>query len=261
MTSIVKQIARGYTRVSTTGQSEDGVSLETQKVRIKAYCEYRNLNLVEFYTDAGISAKDMENRPELQRLLKEVRKEEFVIITDISRLSRNTKDAITILEDFKEKKISLVSLDIGLDFSTSAGTLVFTLLCSVAKMERENISRSVKVNLQRLSKEGKLRARPPFGYKFVSKEEDYEQVPEQQLVIEKIKTLFREDPCLSRIAERLNKDGDNKTIALNKKEQKEYQFTRHLVEIILVDNGVLAPSKRLEGRKSLQEQIKSHHSE
>lgn len=255
------QKARGYTRVSTLGQAEDGISLDTQKTRIQQYCAFRNLNLIEIYVDAGISAKDAENRPELQRLLKEVQKEEFVIITDISRLSRNTKDAITILEDFKKKNISLVSLDIGLDFSTSTGTMVFTILASVSKLERENIAKHTKSNLQRLSKEGKLRSRPPFGYKFVSKEEDYEQVPEQQLVIEKIKTLFREDPCLSRIADKLNKDGDNKTIALNKKEQKEYQFTRHLVEIILVDNGVLAPSKRLEGRKSLQEQIKSHHSE
>lgn len=121
-------------------QAEDGISLDTQKTRIQQYCAFRNLNLIEIYVDAGISAKDAENRPELQRLLKEVQKEEFVIITDISRLSRNTKDAITILEDFKKKNISLVSLDIGLDFSTSTGTMVFTILASVSKLERENIA-------------------------------------------------------------------------------------------------------------------------
>ena len=261
MNNNTKQIARAYCRVSTLVQAEDGQSLETQKTRIQGYCTYRNLNLIEYYIDAGISAKDTKHRPELLRLIAETKTGEFVIITDISRLSRNTKDALIILEDFKEKKISLVSLDIGLDFSTSTGTMVFTMLASISKMERENISKHVKANLERLSKEGKLRSRPRFGYRFVGKEKDYEPVQEQQAVIEKIKLLFAEDPCFSRIVDRLNRDGDNKTIALNKKLQRTYEFNRNLVETILVDNGVLAPREKIKDRKPTSEQSKTHHSE
>jgi site-specific DNA recombinase len=256
----VQKIARGYTRVSTVMQSEDGVSLETQKTRIQAYCTYQNLNLIEIYIDAGVSGKDTENREELQRLLKDVKTGEIVIITDISRLSRNTTQALIILDNFKAKNISLISLDLNLDFNSPVGTLVFTMLASVAKMERENISRNVRINMQRLSKEGKLRSKPPFGYKFIAKDLDFEIVPEQQKVIEKIIHLFQENPCLAKIARKLNEDGDNKVIGLNRRDkEKEYKFTPSIINLILVDYGVLLPSAKMQGRKSIEERIKSHN--
>lgn len=251
-------VAKGYVRVSTAMQADEGVSIATQKARIEEHCRYKRLNLIEIYVDGGISGKDMENRPELLRLLKDVKKGEYVVICDLSRLSRSTKDSLTILEDIKQKGAILMCLNPDIDYSTPVGSLVFTMLSAVAKMERENISTSVKNNLQRLSKDNKLRSCPPFGYKFVAKDKNFEPVPEQQAVIKKIIELFIKDPCITRVVNKLNEDGDYKVLNLNRHMTKERKFTRYLVSTILVDHGILEPTKCYENRKSLEDRVKTH---
>ncbi len=250
---MTQPIARGYIRVSTVSQADDGISLETQKNRITEHCNYKRLKLVEFYIDAGISAKDSENRPELQRLLKEVQPGEYVVITELSRLSRNTKDSLNILESFKERGIFLVSLVPDLDFSTSVGTLVFTMLSAVAKMERENIAKHVTENLKRLKADNKLRGKPPFGYRFAGRDKDFEPDPAQQEVIQKIIKLFHEDPCITRTIQKLHTDGDQRVLKNGK------LFTKYLIQTVLVDHGVLEPPKSLENRKTIEDRIVSHN--
>lgn len=171
-------VARGYCRVSTAMQADDGVSLDTQQKRIKEYCNFKQLNLVKLYEDAGLSAKNTE-RPALQELMKEMREGETVIICDLSRLSCRTSDALQLFEDFKKRGVNFVCLSPNIEFSTPVGALM-----AVHQLERENISSHVKANMNQLAKEGKLRSRSPFGYKFVGKDQDL-----QQKVVEKIKAL------------------------------------------------------------------------
>lgn len=52
-------VAIGYVRVSTEDQAKEGVSLDTQKSKIMAYCVLKDLELQETVEDAGISAKDL----------------------------------------------------------------------------------------------------------------------------------------------------------------------------------------------------------
>src|SRR5690606_41487956 len=75
---------------------------------------------------------------------------------------------------------------------------------AVHQLERENISSHVKANMNQLAKEGKLRSRSPFGYKFVGKDQDL-----QQQVVEKIKALHAEALGYNEIAKKLNDEGDN----------------------------------------------------
>lgn len=58
----------GYIRVSTEGQANDGVSLEAQEAKIRAYCGLNDMELVEVYVDAGLSGKRASNRPALQEV-------------------------------------------------------------------------------------------------------------------------------------------------------------------------------------------------
>jgi len=58
--------AVGYVRVSTEDQAREGVSLEAQRAKITAYCQVKDLELVEVVEDAGISAKDLR-RPGVQK--------------------------------------------------------------------------------------------------------------------------------------------------------------------------------------------------
>ena len=60
-------------RVSTEDQAREGFSLGEQKERLTKECEFRNYNIVDYYEDAGISAKTGNHRPEFERLKNDIK--------------------------------------------------------------------------------------------------------------------------------------------------------------------------------------------
>lgn len=212
-----KKIAYGYARVSTKEQMKDGISIETQHARIKGECEKRELKLEKIFTDA-ISGKDIESRPQLLEMLSTVEKGDCIVFTDLSRLSRSTKDALTILEDMAEKGIKLICLAQDIDFTTPSGELMFTVLCAMHKLERRNIGANISTNMKRISQEGKLRAQPPIGWRFVGKDKDYEPVETQQELIKEIIKRYRSGKRMNKIARELNEEGENIKLMDNKPE-------------------------------------------
>lgn len=247
-------IAYGYIRVSSAEQA-DKHSLGNQKSRIEDYCKYKRYNMVKIYEDAGISGKDM-NRPALQQLLEDAKKGNIVIVNDLSRLSRKTIDSLTMLERFNEKGIIFVCLNPEIQFDTAVGRLICSILSSISEMERENISRHTKQNLQNLSKNGKLRSRCPFGYTYETNMKDLQPDKEQQLVVDKIKNLYSSGLNYSAIARKLNEDGDNLVLKNNKvNKEKEYKFHSQTIKRILMDYGVI---DNIDGRKTIAERIKCH---
>ncbi len=251
--------ARGYCRVSTAMQANDGASLETQKQRIEEHCKYRKLQIVDFYVDEGISGKNME-RPALKRLLQEMQPGECVIVSDLSRLSRDTRDALGMFEDFTKKGVKFVCLSPEIDFSTPVGQLIFSILMAVHKLERERIAENVSMNMQRLSNEGKLRAKPPFGYRFVGKDKDHEPVEQQIKVRDKIVQLYQGGMKITHIAQRLNSDKDNLVLSLNKADvNRECKFHPSTVKRILVDLGLIKGEGSYADRKPVEQRIVSYH--
>ena len=65
-----KRRVYGYARVSTRGQAEEGISLEAQEARIRAFAIAKGWELIEVLVDAGKSAKNMR-RPMLDRIRRE----------------------------------------------------------------------------------------------------------------------------------------------------------------------------------------------
>ena len=64
-----------YLRVSTEDQAKEGFSLPEQKERLEALCKFKGYKIYDYYTDAGISAKTGNHRPEFDRLIEDVRLE------------------------------------------------------------------------------------------------------------------------------------------------------------------------------------------
>ena len=60
--------AVGYCRVSTEEQAREGISLDNQQDKVRAYTTVKDLDLVDIVIDAGVSAKDLK-REGLQRVL------------------------------------------------------------------------------------------------------------------------------------------------------------------------------------------------
>ncbi len=258
--SVKNPICRGYVRVSTDFQVQDGVSIETQVKRIKSYCELKDWDLVKIYIDEGVSGKD-RNRPQLQQLFSDISKDEFMLITDLSRFSRSTLDAITMVKDLEDKGAFLVTINDNIDFSTPMGRCMFRMLMSFHELERETISANISINMQRLSREGKLRTRPPFGWKFIGKDQDLEPVPSQQECLESIKQMYLAGMKIAQITKTLNKNGLAKCLQDNKRNVKpelEPQFYDQTVRRILIDHKIIQVDKPV---VNLESRITSQHKE
>ena len=61
-----------YLRVSTDDQAREGFSLPEQKERLEMFCKLKNYEIIDYYEDAGISAKTGNNRPEFERLKRDI---------------------------------------------------------------------------------------------------------------------------------------------------------------------------------------------
>src|SRR4051794_22694194 len=83
----------GYVRVSTDQQAQEGVSLDAQRSRLKAYCVSQDLQLVDIITDDGFSAKSLE-RPGLRAALGMLTagKAEGIVVAKLDRITRSVKD-------------------------------------------------------------------------------------------------------------------------------------------------------------------------
>ena len=133
----------GYMRVSTADQN-----LDRQEQQLKeAGCE-------KIFFEKVTGTK--RNRPELNKMLEFLREGDTVIVTDLTRLSRSTKDLIEIAELIGEKGANLKSLkESWLDTTTAHGKLMFTIFSGLAQFERDLISERTKEGLNVAKKRGR----------------------------------------------------------------------------------------------------------
>jgi len=130
--------AVGYIRVSSPFQVKNE-SLAAQKEAIKKHCDAYGRELTEIYADEGISGKRSENRPALMRLLSDARQKRFngVIVRTIARFGRNMIDSLNNAKMLSDNGIRLISLQENIDFSTTIGKIILSVLAGFAQLENE----------------------------------------------------------------------------------------------------------------------------
>jgi site-specific DNA recombinase len=160
---MTNKIARIYCRVSTDLQASEGVSLEAQSAKAKAWCVANDYHVAEIYVDAGLSGKRADNRPELQRALADCKKGEALVVYSLSRLARSTIDTIEISENLTKKKADLVSLQEKLDTTTAAGKMMFQMLAVLGEFERNLVSERTTMALQHKKSKGERVGQIPYG--------------------------------------------------------------------------------------------------
>ena len=122
----------GYARVSTTDQD-----LAIQRRRLhEAGCE-------KLFEEKASGAR--KKRPEIERLLSELRADDVVIVTRLDRLARSTSELLRIAETLEEKNAGLQSLaEPWADTTTPAGRMALTVFAGIAEFERSLIATRTK---------------------------------------------------------------------------------------------------------------------
>jgi len=160
-----KDLAIGYVRVSTDKQAEEGISLEAQQARIEAWCIANGYELLNVFVDAGISGKRADNRPALQDALTAACANGAALICySLSRLSRSTKDTITLADRLAKSNADLVSLSERIDTTTAAGRMVFRMLAVLSEFERDLVSERTCAAMQYKKSKCERVGKIPFGY-------------------------------------------------------------------------------------------------
>lgn len=142
----------GYIRVSTQEQNT-GRQYELLKER--------GITPDKVYEEK-LSGKNT-NRPELKAMLEYVREGDIVYIESISRLARNTRDFLNIIESLQSKKVELVSLKESIDTSTPTGKFMLSVFAALYQLERENILERQKEGIALALEERKKDGFRPYG--------------------------------------------------------------------------------------------------
>lgn len=173
-----------YVRVSTEEQAKEGISIDAQIDRCKAFCKARSWKVFRIYTDAGYSAGSMD-RPALKNLFDDItnKKINILLVYKIDRFSRKLKDLISILEDLQSKGVNFTSVTEQIDTTTAMGEAFFQIIGVFAQLERGMVKERVELAFDKKVSSGETLNRAPMGYlyrnrKLVVNEEGAEKVRE-----------------------------------------------------------------------------------
>ena len=193
-------------RVSTEDQAKEGFSLPEQKERLEALCKFKGYKIYDYYTDAGISAKTGNYRPEFDRLIEDAKNKKIntIIALKLDRLSRSIYDWENLLKTSEKYGFDLVCANDDINTTNANGKMVTRIMMSVSQNEIERTSERTKVGMAGAIKKGHIPAVCPIGYKRVDKK----LVPDpltKDIVI-RIFNLYFEGNSYSTIANIFNKE-------------------------------------------------------
>jgi site-specific DNA recombinase len=158
------KVAVGYVRVSTKKQEDDGLSIQTQEDRIRAWATLQGYELLGIYGD-GKSGKNTD-RPGFQRAIALAceRKAAFVCCK-FDRFARSTTDAIATCDQLRDGGADFVSLAESIDTTSAMGRFFFRMVASLAELERERIVERTLEVLDGKRERGEALGNTPFGWK------------------------------------------------------------------------------------------------
>ena len=161
-----KKMCGLYLRVSTEDQAREGFSLPEQKERLEAYCKFNGYEIVEYYEDAGISAKTGNKRPEFDRMLEDGKKGKInmIVALKLDRITRSIRDWEMLLDYEDKYNVNLAFVNDDINTTTANGKMVSRIMMSVSQNEIERTSERTKIGLEGAIKEGHIPHKAPIGY-------------------------------------------------------------------------------------------------
>lgn len=174
-----------YIRVSTEDQARDGFSISAQKEKLTKYAEINDWVLFDYYIDDGISGKNIKDRPEMQRLLDDIKagNVQNVLVYKLDRLTRSLFNLMELIQVFEQHHCALNSQTERLDTSNAVGRMFVKIIGTFAEFERENLAERVSFGYEEKTRQGNYtNTNGVFGYDYVA--------GEQRLVVNEIEACF-----------------------------------------------------------------------
>lgn len=238
-----------YSRVSTEMQVE-GYSLEAQKNCLRKFAEREEMQIVDYYEDAGKSGKSIEGRPAFKKMLSDIESGQgvdYILVYKLSRFGRNAADILNSLEFIQTYDVNLICIEEGIDSSQTSGKLLISVLSAVAEIERENILEQTMNGRREKARQGLWNGGPaPYGYylkdnKLCIREDEAELV---RLIYDK---YVNTNVGYSGVAKYLNLQGIKKVVRTSRMIE---EWSAHFINIIL-ENPVYC-GKIAYGRRTLE---------
>jgi DNA invertase Pin-like site-specific DNA recombinase len=139
----------GYARVSR-GDEQD-ITLQIRALR--------KAGITKLFEEGGSGGR--WDRPELQRMLDQLRQGDVVVVWKLDRLSRSLKDLLSIMERIGAAGAGFKSLTEPIDTTTAAGRMMMQMIGSFAEFERAMIRERTRAGLAAARAEGRIGGRPP----------------------------------------------------------------------------------------------------
>lgn len=207
----VKKVCGLYMRVSTEDQAREGFSLPEQKERLEAYCKFKGFIIKDYYTDAGISAKTGNYRPEFERLKEDIKSKKIntIIALKQDRITRSIFDWEELMRFLEENDAYLDCVNDDINTTNANGKMVSRILMSVSQQEIERTSERTKVGLAGAIKQGHIPHQAPLGYKHENKKLVIDHLTKDVVIrifelyhkgmsYQKISTLFNKEQVLGK---------------------------------------------------------------
>jgi len=162
--------ALAYVRVSTTEQVREGVSLDAQEERIRAYCRMSGLSLANVIREEGISgSKRLASRPGGKQVTDALAAKDIrhVVALKLDRLFRDAADALNQTRAWDRAGIALHLVDMGgqtLNTATAMGRMFMTMTAAFAELERNLIAERTQAALLYKKSKRLVYGAVPYGY-------------------------------------------------------------------------------------------------
>ncbi|MGO1368502.1 recombinase family protein [Senegalia sp. (in: firmicutes)] len=181
-----------YVRVSTEMEGQAS-SYDIQVSYFKDYVEKNPMwELVEIFTDEGISGTSTKNRAGFNRMIEKCKNREidYIITKSISRFARNTLDCLSHIRMLKELGIGIYFQKENIDTLDSQGEMLITLISSLAQEESHSISENTKWGVQKRFQQGKVHIPTTYFLGYDTDEEGNIVIDEEEAKV--VRRIFRE---------------------------------------------------------------------
>lgn len=170
------KVAVGYVRVSTKRQSEEGLSVEAQEERIKAWAILNGFTLLRMIGDAQ-SAKNADRAGFQEALTLACEQQAAFVVWKLDRFARSTEDALFLAKRLDAAGADLVSICEHIDTTNANGRFVFTMFAALATLERERIAERTQEVIDLKRERGEALGHTPYGFRATGRKVKGEDPP------------------------------------------------------------------------------------